>query len=108
MTTVLGPYIAEEIPEPWVHEFEDADGATISITGYDVVATWKVNGGTRIERAGTVVDGKAQITWEEGDFDVSGVMSGELTATRADDLYRPRERFVMRIRPARGGAIISS
>lgn len=105
MTTVLGPYVQEEIAEPWVHEFQTADGEAIDITGFDVYATWKVNGGEQVERDGEVVDGKARIEWQAADLLEAGVMVGELTARQVGDEYRPRERFVMRINTARGGAL---
>lgn len=81
---VLGPFVAGERPEPWIHTFQDVNGAAIAITGWAVNTTWKVNDGTQQERAGTISDGaggKARHVWNTGDLDTSGIVKGEMTVS---------------------------
>lgn len=104
--TTLGPYIAGEKPEPWVHQFLDADGAVINLTGYSVRVTYKVDGGTQVVVTGTLSDaanGKAQYQWVASDIATAGEMAGELTVGNAT--FRYARAFRMLIVAPRGGAL---
>lgn len=106
--TILGPYIAGEKPEPWIHQFLDADGTAINITGYTVRVTYKVDGGTQQVVNGTLSDaanGKAEYGWVAADIATAGEMAGELTV--GNGTYRYARSFKMLITSPRGGALPS-
>lgn len=106
--TILGPYIAGEKPEAWIHQFLDADGAVIDITSYTVRVSYKLDAGTQVVVNGTVFDGtngKAQYAWVAGDISTAGELQGEMTV--GNGTYRYARAFRMRINAARGGALPS-
>jgi hypothetical protein len=110
--TTLGPYISGEIPEPWVHQFADADGTAIDITGYSVRVTYRLYSSTgystQTVRNGTLSDstaGKAGYTWVSGDFDAAGTLHGELTIGNGSNRYA--RSFVCPVRSPAGGALPS-
>lgn len=106
--TSLGAYIAGEIPEPWEHQFTDADGVAITITGWTVRVTYRVDGGTQVVRNGTVNNGaagKAGYTWVAADIANAGYMTGELTVGNGTSRYA--RSFSMLIRAPKGGTLPS-
>lgn len=105
LVTVLGPYVAGEVVEPWQHDFDDAAGAALNLTGYAVRVTYQLNGGTQVVRTGTLVDagatGKAQYAWVAADLATAGSMEGEMWVGNGANRYA--RSFTMTIDPTRGG-----
>lgn len=102
----LGPYLLGERPEPWTHQWLDANGDEIDITDWTVNVTWKINGGTQQERAGTIVSGPAgtaRHTWQEGDLDDAGILAGEMTVS-GDSVILARSFQAVILSP-RGGTL---
>ena len=104
--TILGPYLAGEIPEPWVHQFETYDGTPIDLTSFAVKLTYRVNSGAQVVRDGTLVDaanGKASYGWVADDLAAAGIVEGEMTV--GDGTNRYARGFTMRVNEPRGGAL---
>lgn len=81
----LGWFTAGETPEPLAYTFQNADGATLTDIDeptWGVVFRFSPRGSDMsTEREGTVVDGVATHTWEDGDITGDGAFDGEFTAT---------------------------
>lgn len=105
LTTELGPYIAGEIPEPWQHDFDDADGAALNLTGYAVRVTYTIGDAAQVVRTGTLVDagatGRAEYAWVAADLATAGLMVGEMWVGNGTNRYA--RHFRMTIDEARGG-----
>lgn len=102
--TKLGSYAAGEIPEPWVHQFLDADGTAINITGYAVRVAYKIDNGSQVVRTGALSDaanGKASYTWVAGDFTTAGQMRGEMWVGNGSNRYA--QTFELHVREPQGG-----
>lgn len=103
--TVIGSYITGEIPEPWQHDFDDATGAALNLSGYQVRVTYIIGGGAQVVRTGTLVDagttGKAEYAWVAADLAVAGLMEGEMWVGNGVNRYA--RSFTMTIDEARGG-----
>lgn len=105
LDTVLGPYVQGEVPEAWQHDFDDADGAAIDLTGFDVRVTYRLNGGAQVVRTGALVSGgatgKAEYVWVAADLATAGRMVGEMWVGNGANRYA--RAFRMTIDEARGG-----
>lgn len=102
---ILGPYVEDEIPEPWEHAFVDADGDPFDLTGFSAIITWRVNGGVPEERPAAVSDpenGETTYEWVEGDLE-AGTVRGEMTVDNGSSRFV--QRFAMRVRTPGGGPL---
>jgi hypothetical protein len=102
---ILGPYVEDEIPEPWAHTFADSDGDPLDLSGFDARITWRVNGGDQVEHPAAVSDpanGEATYEWAEGDLE-PGTIRGELTVDNGSNRFV--QRFAMRVRTPSGGPL---
>jgi hypothetical protein len=103
----LGPYTAGEIPENWVHAWDDIDGADIDLEGFAVDVYYKVNGGTQVQldTEASLFDadtGRTIVTWSASDFATAGLMAGELVVDNGT--LKLAQAFQCVILPARGGS----
>lgn len=106
--TTLGPYVAGEVPEDWVHAWDDADGANIALTDYQVDVYYRVDDGDQVilDTEASLFDavtGRTIVTWSDADFAEAGLMTGELVV--AGDGLRLARSFQCVILPPRGGPL---
>lgn len=105
---MLGPYLVSEVPEPWVHDWDDADGAPLDLTGFTAKLTYKVgSSGTQVSRDATLVsapDGRVGMAWIAADFATAGWMRGELTVGNGGS-QRYAQTFVCKVRAPEGGPL---
>lgn len=105
--TALGPYLAGEIPEPWAHQFNDANGAPIPLAGFTARISYRVGHDGAATTRPAVVSGPdvgvVRVDWEAADFATAGVMHGELTVGNGVNRYA--RSFLCLILPPRGGAL---
>jgi hypothetical protein len=102
----LGPYTAGEIPENWVHAWDDAVGDDIDLDSYAVDVYYRVDGGTQVQldTEASLFDattGRTIVTWSDTDFATAGIMAGELVVDNGT--LRLAQPFQCVILPARGG-----
>lgn len=102
----IGPYTAGEIPETWVHAWDDAAGADIDLTGYTVDVYYRVDGGSQVvlDSEASLFDpatGRTVVTWSAADFAAAGLMAGEVVVTGGG--LRMAQTYQCVILPARGG-----
>jgi hypothetical protein len=102
----LGPYVAGECPEPWVHAWDDSLGDDIDLDGFTVDVYYRVNGGTQVvlDSEASLFDaetGRTVVTWADTDFATPGIMAGELVVE--GEGLRLAQTFQCVILPARGG-----
>ena len=102
----IGPYRAGEIPEQWVHAWDDALGEDIDLDGYTVDVYYRVNSGDQVvlDTEASLFDadtGRTIVTWTAADFATPGIMAGELVV--ANGTVRLAQGFQCVILPPRGG-----
>lgn len=105
--TILGPYTAGELPEPWEHTFTDYLDVPIDITGFTVKVTYRLDYGAQVTRTGLVSDGpagKALYAWTAADLTTAGRVTGEMTVGNGTNARYAR-RFAMRIDSPQGGPL---
>ncbi len=108
--TTLGSYVAGEVPEDWVHSWDDYDGADVALTGYQVDVHYRVRH-DGVWGAQVVLDdeaslfdaatGRTVVVWSAADFATAGLMAGELVVE--GDGLRLARSFQCVILPPRGG-----
>lgn len=104
--TPLGPYVAGEVPEPWVHSFDDFDGVSLDLTGFTAQVSYRVDDSAQTVRTATIVDaaaGDVGVSWVTADFATAGLMHGELTVS--DSTNRYARTFECVILSPRGGTL---
>lgn len=102
----LGPYVQNEVPENWVHAWDDSLGEDIDLDGYTVDVYYTVNGGTQVvlDTEASLFDaatGRTIVTWSAADFATAGLMAGELVVEGGG--LRLAQPFQCVILPPRGG-----
>lgn len=107
-TVTLGSYVAGEVPEQWLHAWDDAVGADLDLSGYTVDVQYRVNGGPQVVLAAEAslfdgATGRTVVTWAAADFATAGLMAGELIVTGGG--LRLVQGFQCVILPPRGGTI---
>lgn len=109
-TVTLGPYVAGECPENWVHAWDDSLGADIDLEGYTVDVYYRVytNGvwgdQVALDDEASLFDGatgRTIVTWSATDFATAGLMAGELVVE--GNGTRLAQPFQCVILPPRGG-----
>ena len=101
----IGPYVAGECPENWVHAWDDSLGDDIDLEGFAVDVYYRVDGGTQvqIDDEASLFDadtGRTIVTWSASDFATPGLMAGELVVDNGT--LRLAQPFQCVILPARG------
>ena len=104
--TTLGSYVAGEIPEQWVHEWNDWTGDDIPLEGYTVDVHYRIDDGDQVvlDTEASLFDaatGRTIVTWSAADFATPGLMRGELVV--AGDGLRLARSFRCVILPPLGG-----
>ena len=110
----IGPYKAGgvEIPEQWVHAWDDALGADIDLDGYTVDVQYRVRHAgvwgdqVILDDEASLFDaatGRTIVTWSAADFALDGIMAGEIIVTAPGGVPRMAETFQCVILPPRGG-----
>lgn len=100
MSLKLGVFTSGEVPNPLTYTFQTSAGAAMDELDnptWTLTFRWQRNGGTAESRTGTIVDGVATHTWEDGDLDDVGTYKAEFVATNGTNTYiSPTIRFNVR------------
>jgi hypothetical protein len=81
-----GPFVAGEVPDPIVYQFQDAAGAPIDLTGFAALTwCWAERWGGAQARPAEAVDpaqGTVRYVWGADDLDSPGQFTGHFWATQ--------------------------
>lgn len=102
-------YTQGEIPEPWLHDWDDFDGGPIDLSGgYTAKLSYKIRHvGTQVIRDATLVngpEGRVGMVWVNSDFATAGWMQGELVVGNGG-VQRYAKCFVCKIVEPLGGPL---
>jgi hypothetical protein len=97
----LGPYHAGEIPEPFTHTFENADGTPVELAGdTQTKFTYRLNRGAGVELDAqwNAETATATVRWADP-FPAAGMLEGQVWVGNGENRYASRD-VVARIRPS--------